>query len=49
MRPDTGRVLSSLLASDVLTIQEQSLALMLQLTQSENGRSLVVSHLDLTR
>ncbi|XP_039743864.1 tetratricopeptide repeat protein 12 isoform X2 [Pteropus medius] len=48
-RPDTGRLLSSLLASDVLTIQEQSLALLLQLAQSENGRSLVVSHLDLTR
>ncbi|KAF6106891.1 tetratricopeptide repeat domain 12 [Phyllostomus discolor] len=48
-RPDSGRLLPSLLASGVLTIQEQSLALLLQLAQTENGRSLIISHLDLTR
>ncbi|XP_037019038.2 tetratricopeptide repeat protein 12 [Artibeus jamaicensis] len=48
-RPDSGRLLPSLLASGVLSIQEQSLALLLQLAQTESGRSLVISHLDLTR
>lgn len=48
-RSDSGRLLPSLLASGVLTIQEQSLALLLQLAQTESGRSLIISHLDLTR
>nr|XP_053780014.1 tetratricopeptide repeat protein 12 isoform X2 [Desmodus rotundus] len=47
--PDSGRLLPALLASGVLTIQEQSLALLLQLAQTERGRSLIISHLDLTR
>ncbi|KAM5227010.1 tetratricopeptide repeat protein 12 isoform 2-T2 [Hipposideros larvatus] len=49
MRPDMGRLLPSLLASGVLTIRQQSLALLLQLAQTENGRSLIINHLDLTR
>lgn len=47
--PDWARLLPSLLASRVLAIQQQSLALLVQLAQTENGRSLVISHLDLTR
>ncbi|KAF6334624.1 tetratricopeptide repeat domain 12 [Rhinolophus ferrumequinum] len=49
MCPDMGRLLPSLLASEVLTVRQQSLALVLQLAQMENGRSLIISHLDLTR
>ncbi|XP_012616588.1 tetratricopeptide repeat protein 12 [Microcebus murinus] len=49
MHPDTGGLLPSLLASGVPAIQHQSLALLLQLAETENGRSLILSHLDLTR
>nr|XP_019608904.1 PREDICTED: tetratricopeptide repeat protein 12 isoform X2 [Rhinolophus sinicus] len=49
MSPDMGRLLPSLLASEALPVRQQSLALVLQLAQMENGRSLVISHLDLTR
>ncbi|XP_066228996.1 tetratricopeptide repeat protein 12 isoform X1 [Saccopteryx leptura] len=49
MHPDTGQLLPSLLASRVPAIQEQSLALLLQLAQTGNGRSLIISHLDLAR
>ncbi|XP_004427538.1 PREDICTED: tetratricopeptide repeat protein 12 isoform X2 [Ceratotherium simum simum] len=49
VHPDMGRLLPSLLASRVLTVRQQSLALLLQLAQTENGRSLILSHLDLTR
>ncbi|XP_008063891.1 tetratricopeptide repeat protein 12 isoform X2 [Carlito syrichta] len=49
MHPDRGRLLPSLMASRVLAIRQQSLALLLQLAQTENGRSLIISHLDLTR
>ncbi|XP_020017160.2 tetratricopeptide repeat protein 12 isoform X2 [Castor canadensis] len=49
MHPDRARLLPTLLASKVLIVQQQSLALLLQLTQSEHGRKMVISHLDLTR
>lgn len=49
MCPDMGRLLPSLLASEALTVRQQSLALVLQLAQMENGRSLIIDHLDLTR
>ncbi|XP_037361178.1 tetratricopeptide repeat protein 12 isoform X2 [Talpa occidentalis] len=49
MHPDMGRLLPSLLACGVLTIQQQSLALLLQFAQTENGRGLIISHLDLTQ
>lgn len=49
MHPDWARLMPSLLASRVLAIQQQSLALLVQLAQTENGRSLVITHLDLTR
>ncbi|XP_047375226.1 tetratricopeptide repeat protein 12 [Sciurus carolinensis] len=49
MHPDWSRLLPSLLASRVLAVQQQSLALLVQLAQTENGRSLVFSHLDLIR
>uniref|UniRef100_A0A5G2QV09 Tetratricopeptide repeat domain 12 n=1 Tax=Sus scrofa TaxID=9823 RepID=A0A5G2QV09_PIG len=49
MHPTRGQLLPALLASRVPTIQEQSLALLLQLAQTENGRGLIISHLDLTR
>lgn len=49
MHPGSGRLLPSLLASGVLPIRQQSLALLLQLAQMKTGRSLVISHLDLTR
>lgn len=49
MHPGSGRLLPSLLASGVLPIRQQSLALLLQLAQTKNSRSLVISHLDLTR
>ncbi|KAG8518989.1 Tetratricopeptide repeat protein 12 [Galemys pyrenaicus] len=49
MHPDMGRLLPSLLACGVLTIRQQSLALLLQLAQTENGRGLIISHLDLTQ
>ncbi|XP_008830976.1 tetratricopeptide repeat protein 12 isoform X3 [Nannospalax galili] len=47
--PDMPRLLPSLLNSRVLLIQQQSLDLLSQLTQTENGRNQVISHLDLTR
>lgn len=47
--PYTGKLLPSLLDSTVSSIQEQSLALLQQLAETENGRILIVSHLDLTR
>ncbi|XP_061058520.1 tetratricopeptide repeat protein 12 isoform X4 [Eubalaena glacialis] len=49
LRPDTGQLLPSLLASRVPNIRQQTLALLLQLAQTENGRSLIMGHLDLTR
>lgn len=49
LRPDTGGLLPSLLTSGVPAIRQQSLALLLQLTQTENGRNLIISHLDLIR
>ncbi|KAK2099480.1 Tetratricopeptide repeat protein 12 [Saguinus oedipus] len=49
MDPERARLLVALLSSRVLAIRQQSLALLLQLTQTESGRSLIVSHLDLTR
>ncbi|XP_067607158.1 tetratricopeptide repeat protein 12 isoform X3 [Pseudorca crassidens] len=48
LRPDMGQLLPSLLASRVLNIRQQTLALLLQLAQTENGRSLIMGHLDLT-
>ena len=47
--PNLGRLLPSLLATRLLTVRQQSFALLLQLTQTDYGRSLVISHLDLTR
>ncbi|XP_009005064.4 tetratricopeptide repeat protein 12 isoform X4 [Callithrix jacchus] len=49
MDPDRARLLAALLSSRVLAIRQQSLALLLQLAQTESGRSLIISHLDLTR
>ncbi|XP_022368922.1 tetratricopeptide repeat protein 12 isoform X3 [Enhydra lutris kenyoni] len=47
--PDLGRLLPSLLAARALTVRQQSLALLLQLAQTDHGRGLIISHLDLTR
>ncbi|XP_033060420.1 tetratricopeptide repeat protein 12 isoform X4 [Trachypithecus francoisi] len=49
MHPDRARLLATLLSSKVLAIRQQSLALLLQLAQTESGRSLIISHLELTR
>ncbi|XP_010627764.1 tetratricopeptide repeat protein 12 isoform X1 [Fukomys damarensis] len=49
LHPNTARLLPSLLTSKVMAIQQQSLSLLLQVTQTEHGRSLVISHLDMTR
>ncbi|XP_069325011.1 tetratricopeptide repeat protein 12 isoform X2 [Eulemur rufifrons] len=49
MHPDRGGLLPSLLASGIPAVQQQSLALLQQLAQTENGRSLILGHLDLTR
>ncbi|XP_031508799.1 tetratricopeptide repeat protein 12 isoform X3 [Papio anubis] len=49
MHPGRARLLATLLSSKVLAIRQQSLALLLQLAQTESGRSLIISHLDLTR
>ncbi|XP_074256704.1 tetratricopeptide repeat protein 12 isoform X3 [Saimiri boliviensis] len=49
MDPDRARLLAALLSSRVLAIRQQSLALLLQLAQTESGQSLIISHLDLTR
>ncbi|XP_051053338.1 tetratricopeptide repeat protein 12 [Phodopus roborovskii] len=47
--PDMARLLPSFMTSRVLVIQQQSLALLLQLTQTENARNQVIKHLDLIR
>ncbi|XP_006890929.1 PREDICTED: tetratricopeptide repeat protein 12 [Elephantulus edwardii] len=47
--PDMGTLLPSLLASSVGAVQEESLTLLLQIAQTEHGRSLILSHLDMTR
>ncbi|CAO2635152.1 Tetratricopeptide repeat protein 12 [Lemmus lemmus] len=47
--PDMATLLPSFMTSRVLIIQQQSLALLLQLTQTENGRNQVIKHLDLIR
>nr|XP_058145428.1 tetratricopeptide repeat protein 12 isoform X2 [Dasypus novemcinctus] len=47
--PGLGSLLPSLVASSVASIRQQSLALLRQVAQSQHGRSLVASHLDLTR
>ncbi|XP_076781212.1 tetratricopeptide repeat protein 12 [Arvicanthis niloticus] len=47
--PDMGRLLPSFMTSRILVIQQQSLALLLQLTQTENGRNQVIKHLDMAR
>ncbi|XP_055478119.1 tetratricopeptide repeat protein 12 [Psammomys obesus] len=47
--PDMAKLLPSFMTSKILIIQQQSLALLLQLTQTENGRKHVIKHLDLTR
>ncbi|XP_012865011.1 PREDICTED: tetratricopeptide repeat protein 12 isoform X1 [Dipodomys ordii] len=49
MHPDRAGLLLSFLTSPVLAIRQQSLTLILQLAQTENGRSLIISHLDLTQ
>nr|XP_004052198.3 tetratricopeptide repeat protein 12 isoform X1 [Gorilla gorilla gorilla]XP_018893013.2 tetratricopeptide repeat protein 12 isoform X1 [Gorilla gorilla gorilla] len=49
MHHDRARLLAALLSSKVLAIQQQSFALLLQLAQTESGRSLIINHLDLTR
>ncbi|XP_012585411.1 PREDICTED: tetratricopeptide repeat protein 12 isoform X2 [Condylura cristata] len=49
MHPATGSLLPALLACGVLAIRQQSLALLLQLAQTEDGRGLIISHLDLTQ
>ncbi|KAM6157686.1 tetratricopeptide repeat protein 12 [Rhynchocyon petersi] len=47
--PSMGTLLPSLLGSRVVAIREESLALLLQMAQTESGRSLILHHLDLTR
>ncbi|KAL1781814.1 hypothetical protein HispidOSU_011586 [Sigmodon hispidus] len=47
--PDMTKLLPSFMTSRVLVIQQQSLTLLLQLTQTENSRNQVIKHLDLTR
>ncbi|XP_013201641.1 tetratricopeptide repeat protein 12 [Microtus ochrogaster] len=47
--PDMATLLPSFMTSRVLVMQQQSLALLLQLTQTENGRNQVIKHLDLIR
>ncbi|XP_008969955.3 tetratricopeptide repeat protein 12 isoform X2 [Pan paniscus] len=49
MHHDRARLLAALLSSEVLAIRQQSFALLLQLAQTESGRSLIINHLDLTR
>nr|XP_054950826.1 tetratricopeptide repeat protein 12 isoform X5 [Pan paniscus] len=49
MHHDRARLLAALLSSKVLAIRQQSFALLLQLAQTESGRSLIINHLDLTR
>uniref|UniRef100_F7FHS8 Tetratricopeptide repeat domain 12 n=1 Tax=Rattus norvegicus TaxID=10116 RepID=F7FHS8_RAT len=47
--PDMAKLLPSFMDSRILVIQQQSLALLLQLTQTDNGRNQVIKHLDMTR
>nr|XP_042136819.1 tetratricopeptide repeat protein 12 [Peromyscus maniculatus bairdii]XP_042136820.1 tetratricopeptide repeat protein 12 [Peromyscus maniculatus bairdii]XP_042136822.1 tetratricopeptide repeat protein 12 [Peromyscus maniculatus bairdii] len=47
--PDMARLLPSFMTSSITVLRQQSLALLLQLTQTENGRTQVIRHLDLTR
>ncbi|XP_058519885.1 tetratricopeptide repeat protein 12 isoform X2 [Ochotona princeps] len=47
--PEWARLLPSFLASRILVIRQQSLALLLQIAQTGNGRDLIISHLDLTQ
>lgn len=47
--PDMARLLPSFMTSRILVIQQQSLDLLLQLTQTENGRNQVIKHLDMTQ
>uniref|UniRef100_A0A8C3YPK8 Tetratricopeptide repeat domain 12 n=1 Tax=Catagonus wagneri TaxID=51154 RepID=A0A8C3YPK8_9CETA len=47
--PPWGRLLPALVAARVPGIRQQSLVLLLQLAQTENGRGLIVGHLDLAR
>ncbi|XP_059123802.1 tetratricopeptide repeat protein 12 isoform X1 [Peromyscus eremicus] len=47
--PDMARLLLSFMTSSIPVLRQQSLALLLQLTQTENGRTQVIRHLDLTR
>ncbi|XP_023562387.1 tetratricopeptide repeat protein 12 isoform X4 [Octodon degus] len=49
LHPDMARLLPSLLACKAMAIRQQSLTLLLQLTQTGHGRSLIFSHLDMTR
>lgn len=48
-RQEWARLLPSFLASRILVIRQQSLALLLQIAQTGNGRDLIISHLDLTQ
>ncbi|KAL6090964.1 hypothetical protein STEG23_014512, partial [Scotinomys teguina] len=47
--PDMAKLLPSLMTSSIMVIQQQSLTLLLQLAQTENGRTQIIKHLDLTR
>ncbi|XP_035300552.1 tetratricopeptide repeat protein 12 isoform X2 [Cricetulus griseus] len=49
IHPDMARLLPSFMTSRILVIQQQSLALLLQLTQTENGRNQVIKQLDMIR
>lgn len=44
-----AKLLPSFMDSRILVIQQQSLALLLQLTQTDHGRNQVIKHLDMTR
>lgn len=47
--PDVNAQLSKLLASGVLEIQKETLALIMLYSENENGRRLLVRHQDLSR
>ncbi|XP_048199828.1 tetratricopeptide repeat protein 12 [Perognathus longimembris pacificus] len=49
MHPDQAGLLLSFLTSPALALRQQSLTLILQLAQTETGRDLIISHLDLAR
>ncbi|KAK2510187.1 hypothetical protein MC885_004901, partial [Smutsia gigantea] len=49
VHPIIGRLLPTLSASGILAVRWQSLALLLQLSQTEHGRGLIAGHLDLAR